>query len=365
MIRALRLENFRSFREYELRELARVNLLVGPNNCGKTSVLEAIHLLVLGGDPRVLIESARRRSESSTEADEGVRRSARYPLYHQFHGHTFGPGASLSVSSDDGLGRVRMEIVQADADEPQDLFEVLAGTSPPLALRIQSGASKNDLTVPLAGDGSIEWRAPAMRHPSIRASGRQLPPTQFVTAESLQAREMASAWDQVEVQRRESEVIETMRILQDDLDSIRSVSGDVSGRMGNSPGILVGFRSSTLRVPIGSYGDGMRRLLALSLSLMRAEKGFLLVDEIDTGLHWTVMAKMWELVVEAATKASIQVFATTHSLDCILGLASLLKARQDLRDAVTIQKIERGINRGVSFDAESIVNATDLGVELR
>ena len=361
MIRALRLENFRSFEEYELRELATVNLLVGPNNCGKTSVLEAVHLLVSGGDPRVLIESARRRSESSTYADDGIRKTVRYPLYHQFHGHTFGPGTSLSVAADDGPGRVRMEIVEADADEPQDLLEALAGTSPALALRIRSGASKDDITIPLTEDGSIQWRAPAMRRLSVRGS-RQPPPTQFVTAESLQAREMAGAWDQVEVQRREAEVIETMRILQEDLDSIRSLSGDAPGV---SPGIVVGFRSGTVRVPIGSYGDGMRRLLALSLSLMRAEEGFLLVDEIDTGLHWTVMERMWSLVVEAAMKSSIQVFATTHSLDCILGLASLLNVRQDLRAAVTIQKIERGINRGVGFDGESIITARDLGVELR
>ena len=39
MIRTLRLENYRGFKEYELRDLARVNLVVGPNDCGKTSIL--------------------------------------------------------------------------------------------------------------------------------------------------------------------------------------------------------------------------------------------------------------------------------------------------------------------------------------
>ena len=57
----------------------------------------------------------------------------------------------------------------------------------------------------------------------------------------------------------------------------------------------------------------MRRLLALSLSLIRTEQGILLVDEIDTGLHWTVMEEMWRLVVETARRSSVQVFATTHS----------------------------------------------------
>ena len=66
MINTLKLENYRGFEKYELHGLSRVNLLVGPNNCGKTSVLEAVQLLVSQGDPGVLVESAQRRSESFT-----------------------------------------------------------------------------------------------------------------------------------------------------------------------------------------------------------------------------------------------------------------------------------------------------------
>ena len=51
MIRNLKLERYRGFDSYELTELSRVNLLVGKNNCGKTSILEAIDLFVLRGPP--------------------------------------------------------------------------------------------------------------------------------------------------------------------------------------------------------------------------------------------------------------------------------------------------------------------------
>ena len=109
----------------------------------------------------------------------------------------------------------------------------------------------------------------------------------------------------------------------------------------------------------------MRRLLALSLSLVGADQGFLLVDEIDTGLHWSIMEDMWTLVVEAALTSSIQVFSTTHSLDCINGLAALLRKRPDLADAVSIQKVERRLDRSVSLGAVDIVTANDLSIELR
>ena len=189
--------------------------------------------------------------------------------------------------------------------------------------------------------------------------------TEFVTAESLNAREMAESWNQVNREGRELEVVDAMRILQKDLQSIYFPTGPSSGSGGGLGGVLLGFRGDSLRVPIGSYGDGMRRLLALSLSLVQAAEGFLLIDEIDTGLHWTVMEEMWNLVIEAAISSSIQVFATTHSLDCINGLATLLKKRQDLEDKVSVQKIERQLDHSVSFGVADIVTAADLSIELR
>lgn len=58
MIRTLTLDNYRSFEEYRFRDLARVNLLVGPNSCGETSVLEAIELLATGGNPETMLNDS-------------------------------------------------------------------------------------------------------------------------------------------------------------------------------------------------------------------------------------------------------------------------------------------------------------------
>ncbi len=176
---------------------------------------------------------------------------------------------------------------------------------------------------------------------------------------------MAPLWNRVIREGREREVLEAMRILQKDLQSIHFLTGDSAGTGGSLGGILLGLEHGRPRVPVGSYGDGMRRLLALSLALVKTASGFLLIDEIDTGLHWTVMEEMWNLVIDAALASSIQVFATTHSLDCIIGLATLLRERPDLGDGVVVHKIERRLDHSVSFGAEDIVAADDLGIELR
>ena len=58
-------------------------------------------------------------------------------------------------------------------------------------------------------------------------------------------------------------------------------------------GVFIKLSKTGNRIPIGSMGDGMWRMLGLALALANAKGGVLLVDEIDTGLHYSVMADMW------------------------------------------------------------------------
>lgn len=71
MLRNLKLEKYRSFDEYTLNDLSRVSLLVGKNDCGKTSILEAIHFLVSRGNSEVLARCADRRGEGVNVAPKG------------------------------------------------------------------------------------------------------------------------------------------------------------------------------------------------------------------------------------------------------------------------------------------------------
>ena len=174
---------------------------------------------------------------------------------------------------------------------------------------------------------------------------------------------MRIMWDGVLAEGRESEVINAMKLLESDLDSIHFLTDDAY--RGTSGGVLIGSRKSGRRVPLGSFGDGMRRLLALSLSLVRTSDGFLLLDEIDTGLHFSAMEEMWRLVVNIARESNVQVFATTHSYDCIQGLAALVESNPGLASEVSVQKIEPSLAEAVSLDAEQVRVAVRQDIEVR
>ena len=359
MLRTLELEGYRGFDKYKLTDLTRVNLLVGKNNCGKTSILEAVHFLVSGGDPFVLVRSANRRGEVSDAGAE-----PRPDVSHVFFGRRFDAGVRFRLSADGGRREVSVTVRPVRLDDEPSLFENAADDFHVLALEIEGTSLRRPTVLPVAESGAL----PDSRHLRLRAPGSEgapPPPIQFVAPDSLDLDPMRAMWDRVLMEGRESDVIRAMKLLEPELDSIHFLAGNAPRMRSGRAGVLLGFRGAGRRAPMGSYGDGMRRLLALSLSLIHTANGFLLVDEIDTGLHWTVMEETWRLVVETARRSSIQVFATTHSYDCIRGLASLVESRPDLAGDVSIQKIERSIEKAVGFDAEDVRAVVEQNIEVR
>ncbi|MBC6434711.1 ATP-binding protein, partial [Nostoc sp. HG1] len=130
-------------------------------------------------------------------------------------------------------------------------------------------------------------------------------------------------------------------------------------------GFFVLLSDSNQRVPIGSMGDGIWRILGLALATVCAKDGYLFVDEIDTGLHFTAMSDMWKLIWETAKRLNVQVFATTHNSDCWTSLASIAEQEDATEDGIRIHRIEKGKETSVVFTEPQIVIAAEREIEVR
>jgi hypothetical protein len=81
--------------------------------------------------------------------------------------------------------------------------------------------------------------------------------------------------------------------------------------------ILYGDIGLGRMLPLALMGDGLARFASLILRIATARRGVVLVDEIENGLHRSIIRKAWTAVAEAARLFDVQVFATTHSWECI------------------------------------------------
>jgi AAA15 family ATPase/GTPase len=113
-------------------------------------------------------------------------------------------------------------------------------------------------------------------------------------------------------------------------------------------------------------GDGMRRVLAVATSLVSAENGILLVDEIDTGLHYETLTDMWRLILETSIQRNAQVFATTHSWDCVKSFQEALSTMPD-DDVGRLIRLEPQDDhiQAITYSRDELTIAIQNGIEVR
>ena len=384
MIRSLRIDDFRAFKRLEMNGVGRVNLLVGRNNSGKTSVLEAVQFLASQGDPYALWETMSRRGERITDPDDrGTGPQA--DVSHLFHGHHLEPGRTFQIWQKNGgepeSVTVRVGMPDSEDDISQvSLFgspdgEMFDRTAPDFGLRLllewQCGKETVRQALPLLrtpGHVAEDFALPSssFRRQRPRGAGER-PPVRFVTTAALGRDRAISMWSSIAATEHEEESLSALQLIEPKIERIVAVpsSGPYYRDGLERGGFVVRVAGVVPRVPIGSMGDGVWRMLGLSMSLSTAAGGLLLVDEIDTGLHYTVMRDMWRLVLETAERLDVQVFATTHSFDCWLSLASVIEAKPALGGDVAVHRIEAESEEPVTYPSGELVAAARRELEIR
>ena len=244
---------------------------------------------------------------------------------------------------------------------------------PAFALRIEGRLSESKAERPLIlseeGAVLVDPRRPPRRY--LGEERREGPTIVLIAPDSMTPGSLGAMWNNVLRKKQEGEIRKAMQILEPDLEDIVFQTGELPYRRydrysAGRSGILASFAGDPRRVPLGSTGDGMRRLLALSISLIHAKGGYLLIDEIDTGFHYSIMARdVGACRAYCQRIRYTQVFATTHSADCVRGLGMLCKSQPELQGEVSVHKIERGIEKNIAFSGSDILNAVEQDIEIR
>jgi len=184
----------------------------------------------------------------------------------------------------------------------------------------------------------------------------------------LVAEVVSRLFDDVVLTPEEDNVTEMLRIIEPSIERIASAGSErTPSNLRYLPrgGLFVRLKGSKDRVPIGSMGDGIWRMLGLALNVVQCANGILLVDEIDTGIHHTIMDDVWKFVYSSAKKNNVQVLATTHSQDCYQSLAVICRDSVATDSDVTIRRIEPGREQAVAYTEQEIVAAAEHGIEVR
>jgi energy-coupling factor transporter ATP-binding protein EcfA2 len=368
MLNTLEVTGFRCFDTLHFAPIARVNLIVGANNVGKTFLLETLDLL-LRGTPNSISEAATRRSEVMvvpliSNVNQIQQFQAIYPdLHFVFFGRSIAPGTKFLIEGTNGQEKIsavgRIETLEtlpvrqpgALAFDPQRGFlptQFLQEPSPIVFnLTFSSGENNKPYLLQVSREGALV----------SYGSPNNSVPVRFIPTGSISNATAASYWSDIAARPEEDAVLDVLKFLEPELVRIAVVS---------APGQSIFARLKGFdRVPLGNLGDGISHILGLATQLVSAAGGTLLIDEIDTGLHVATMAKMWEFILATADQLNVQVFATTHSDDCLRGLAQAIKKNKKGSQDVALHRIEKGNPRTVYYSPDEIVASAENSIEVR
>ncbi len=365
MLKSLKIENFRCFPSFEMGQLGRLNLIVGTNNSGKTSILEALQLL-LSKSPNfeVLSDVVINRSEYLDKEDD---RDRDLVIRHLFCGHEIDIGSNILITGKDDINNIRKEITISI-----DNKEISENSYLPM-LYVKRTNYIKDFTKPnlhLEERFKIELVLSEDRNVSFKSFqnakkvfAEKSSYVCFVNSSSLSTEQALNLFEDVLLTPEEDLVIQVLQIIEPQIKRVAPLIGK-NGYKG-SRGSFIVQTNENQRIPIGGMGDGMWRMLGLALAIVNAKDGVLLVDEIDTGLHFTVMSDMWKMLWETAKRLNVQIFATTHSNDCWTSLADIANAENPSEDGITIHRVEKGKPHSIVFTERQIGIAAENDIEVR
>jgi energy-coupling factor transporter ATP-binding protein EcfA2 len=362
---SLHIHRFRGLVDVELSAFGRFNVLVGRNNSGKTTILEAIATHARPLRPSEWVEVARRRdvTSSTTALIEGLRWLSPQPVWQN-------PGVSALIqgsTSISGTGSFDVRKSTARFREIEGLFEE-TDESGQLALPVHD-VSTTRRGVELRLEAVLEGQQQSESFTATLWDGRRGPILQNLSAPSLpvatitpfshrvQQIEVEALSDALFVDLKPT-VLELVRIFDSEIEDF-----EILKRPRSESTVYV--RHARLgKAPLSSFGDGMRRVLLMCVSVAMVRGGILLVDEIESAIHVEALDASFRWLQRACRELDVQLFTTTHSLEAVDALLTAAEGADD----VVLYRLERkdGQARAKRFSQESLhVLREELGQEIR
>lgn len=360
MITSLQIENFRGFRALAIDDFDRLNLIVGQNNVGKTALLEAM-LVPHHMDPRKML-----RRRGPIRAD----RAADYEEHWSWLFHERNTDSTILISEKTVACPVtaRVSIVQStdpiqvdlplievdDLHEETNSNERIATLFKQLRMELRIPAKEMQVATAQVVTGQFK---PRLRVRYSKPIGLPFPMS-FSGASRFLTQRDAERYSELE-RRGEQTVL---------IDAAREIDGRIrrfSVQVVEDRPVLYADVGMKQLMPLYLLGDGFNSFLSMLLGIADARGGVVLIDEIENGLHWSVLPSVWRAVAAAARAADVQIFATTHSWECIRVAHETLAADDHYDLRLHRLEVVDGMLRVVTYNRETTEAALVMGLEMR
>jgi len=353
----IEIKNFRGIESLEIKDLSRVNVFLGQNNSGKSTVLEAIFLLTGMANPDMPqnLNRIRTRNYYTNFKDS-------FYLFHKMDAKISPEIFAEQQNGDERMLRLNMTYV---FDEQNQLSQTngMNGMQPVSETKTFFNTLEMNFETCVKGITSNYQSSMTVKPDGVLSSKKTAEgylekyETAFLTAD-LWGINLATALSELFKRKKKDVILERLAHFDHQIKDIDILQDD----------IYVDFENMQEKLPLRMTGDGMRRYLNIVAASANPMNNIILIDEIDNGLHYSAYKKLWEAIFALATTTNKQVFVTTHSKETLYRLNEMLEENSEYQDALRLYTIEKTKLKGhqaYEYTYEGLAEACQNNVELR
>lgn len=351
-IKNINIKNFRGIDHLTIEDFSRVNVFLGQNNSGKTTMLEAIAMLMSMSNPDVpqAINAVRARKPFSNFID----------VQYFFNNLDVTTPPEVKAELSDGsfrhltlaLSYVFDELADPKNEPQQQMGALKYVNTLEMNFEIAKGTTRQSHKswLRVNPQGLVVNRKVADGYLENKRA--------WLTPSDLMTSNLANDLAELFKRNRKDTILALLKLFDTRINSIEILTDD----------IYIGFEGMSQMLSVSMMGDGLRRYLNIVASAANPLIDILLIDEIDNGLHYSVYKKLWQALFALAEASNKQIFVTTHSKETLGHLNKMLEEHVGYQQELRIFTLEKTRLKGYQayrLTYNGLQEATANDIELR
>ncbi len=276
-IKYIDIDSFKCFRDFSSKGFKRVNLVAGKNNIGKTAFLESLLLNILGVKAAHVLFWLFGQYYDRRKGNYIGKAVDRDAVFQELI------GSLKYIKQTSNINSIALEAVNSDILGDYNIFTTQGGGETASIYDLKSGIV-------------------SIKDYKVEAS--------FIGSFGASQEEIRKSFVNIQKKDRESDLYAFVKQLDDSIENVKIIGEKIQCKVAD-------FNGESSYRDLYEFGDGLRQYLSIIVDLYASGNGYLFIDEVDNGIHYSSLDKLWEIILTLSKEMNVQVFATTHSRECI------------------------------------------------
>ena len=356
MFKELSIKNFRGIENLVVEPLNKINVFVGDNCVGKTTILDAIFIAINPNNPRLIL---------NTNSFRNIEELSSGNFISYFNNLNISKNIIIELKDNKKSRLIKIKPITSMTDdidsENENKKSINKNDKSSTNMEYFVRGFKNNFSV---GGNKYESKVVVqygeLNRIDIKQDSKYTSDLngRYLHQGSIGNNNLVAALSSIIKENKKKKVIEILNNFQNTIEDINIIENNV---------IKVQDKNLEIPIDINLCGSGLAKSFYIVASFLSKSNNILVIDEIENGLHYSKQKMIWSNIMQLIKESDKQIFIATHSSEMLKSLYNVGKEKNEL-SLMSLFRLERDKNNKINcinYSKGQFENAIELNIETR